>query len=94
MANHLELEKLRQKIGLTQAGMAEIMGISVPGYEELEAGRMRVKDLHLFAARHAAIKRAINLNKTHELPQDLRDMLELGALQLKHRKAAGLFQPA
>ena len=94
MANHFELESLRQAIGLNQAEMAGIMGISVPGYEELEAGRIRVKNLHLFAARYAAIERAIDLNKVHELPQNLRDFLERAAFLYEERKTPGLFQPA
>lgn len=86
MENRTELEMLRRSIEITQAEMAKIMGISVRGYEELEAGRTQVKDLHLFAARYAAIQRAIDLDRTEELPVDLRNFVGSAALLMAQAK--------
>lgn len=83
MDNRTELEMLRRSIEITQAEMAKMIGISVRGYEELEAGRSQVKDLHLFAARYAAIQRAMDFGKMLELPKDLREFVAGAALVLK-----------
>ncbi|KQY23682.1 hypothetical protein ASD31_22075 [Rhizobium sp. Root482] len=92
MDNRRELKDLRNCLGLTQSAMAAKIGLSLRGYEELEAGRSQVKDLHLFAARYAAFMHVINMGRTDDLPSDLRDVAERLALLLndeKERNGAG-----
>ena len=52
MDNQIALHDLRATLKLSQAKMASLMGISCRGYEELEAGRSTVKEMHLKAAKY------------------------------------------
>jgi len=52
------LRGLRQRLGLTQSEMAEAMGVKLRTLEDLEAGRWRVREIHLNAARWVQVAAA------------------------------------
>ncbi|MDR9781608.1 helix-turn-helix domain-containing protein [Rhizobium redzepovicii] len=48
-----ELAAMRKELGLTQADMADRMGVPFRTYQDLEAGKSAVRPIHLKAAAYA-----------------------------------------
>lgn len=66
---------IRKNFGATQAEMADAMGMSLRGYEELEAGRVSLRKVHRLAAYAAAIDLALSKDNVAALPPDLKDSM-------------------
>ena len=68
------LRKMRSGALLTQARMAELMGVPLRTYEDLEAGRSTVRKIHANAALFALIQNAADGRGAADLPSDLNDL--------------------
>ncbi len=72
MTGRNQLHTYRLILQTTQSNMAHLMGIALRTYEELEAGRTAIRELHLNAARYACIKRVIEVGSgVVALPPDV-----------------------
>lgn len=69
----VELTEIRAKLKLTQARMAEYMGMPFRTYQALEGGQNPLKRPHMLAARYAAILSAIDEADPKRLPDDVAD---------------------
>ncbi len=72
-----ELRAIRAGLNITQAKMAEAMGIPLRTYEDLASGRSTVRPVHLKAAYFAIIEHAANNGGKADLPPDLIDLLTM-----------------
>jgi transcriptional regulator with XRE-family HTH domain len=54
-----EMIALRKSLGLTQAQMAEKIGLTTRAYHDLESGRSTVRAIHIQAAERAALDIAV-----------------------------------
>lgn len=87
MDYHRDLTELRQALELTKPQMADMMGMSLRGYEELEAGRSEVKKLHYFAACFGAIELMNHdTRKAALVPRNLRDKITGAARVINEAK--------
>jgi transcriptional regulator with XRE-family HTH domain len=82
-----ELVELRNKIGLTQARMAEFMGMPFRTYQALEGGQNPVKRPHVLAARYAAMLWALDEEEgdVMKLPNDIRAEINNLALAIEEK---------
>ena len=56
---HAELAALRNTLGLTQAAMAERMGLGARAYQDIEGGISKVRPIHVAAIERAALALAV-----------------------------------
>jgi len=70
-----DLRTLRYRLDVTQAQMAQAMGLPLRTYEDLEGGRSVVRPVHWRASYMAAITLAYDLGKPEALPPDLADLV-------------------
>jgi transcriptional regulator with XRE-family HTH domain len=54
-----EIETLRKKLGLTQAQMAEAIGLGLRAYQDLASGKASIRPIHVKAAERAALDIAV-----------------------------------
>lgn len=66
-----ELRGIRAGLNISQAKMADCMGLPLRTYEDIEAGRAKVRPVHLKAAYFAVIEFAAEHNGYSDLPPDL-----------------------
>ncbi len=71
ITDHQELINLRTELELTQAKMAEIIGMPFRTYQALEGGQNPVKPWHLKAAKYAAIEYATAQSDIGLLPVNI-----------------------
>jgi DNA-binding XRE family transcriptional regulator len=57
--NTVTLHEIRHRMGVSQAQMAEAMGLPLRTYEDIETGRSTTRPVHLQAARYASIVLAL-----------------------------------
>lgn len=67
-----DLIDLRKSLGLTQAQMAERMGVAPRTYQDLEGERAAVRDIHMRAAERAALDIAIERGNPMLAPASVR----------------------
>jgi len=53
------VQAVRQRLGLTQSDMAEVLGLGLRAYQEIEAGRSKERPAHWRAAEHYALEWAV-----------------------------------
>lgn len=70
-----ELRALRAGLNVSQAKMADYMGVPIRTYEDLEAGRSTVRPVHLKAAYFALIQYAAENNGYADLPLELGELV-------------------
>jgi len=71
----------RKNAELTQAGLAELIGLSLRAYQELESGNTPIRPLHVLAIERAAEKIAVEMKKPTLAPQNVRtDAVKLTSL--------------
>jgi len=71
----------RKALRLTQAEMAERMGLSMRGYQDIETGKAELRKIHILAFERAALTRAIESSKPMSAPPSIRkDALDLARL--------------
>lgn len=59
MMTAAELVALRKRLDLTQAGMAERVGLSLRAYQDIEASVSKLRPIHAHAAERAALALAV-----------------------------------
>lgn len=75
------LKQLRQDLGLSQAQMADKMGLPLRTYEDIEAGRSKLRPIHMRAAMMAGLLVAEAAGDAALVPHEVRAMvLRLGEL--------------
>lgn len=72
---HIRLRELRLDLGLSQAMMADKMGLPTRTYEDLEAGRSKVRPIHMRAAMMAALIMAEAERNAELIPHEVRHMV-------------------
>jgi DNA-binding XRE family transcriptional regulator len=82
-----ELHRIRLELQVTQAAMADTMGVPIRTYEDLEAGRAKLRQVHLNAAWFAAIVFASQEGGLDRLPPDIGQIVERAAR--RRRKILG-----
>jgi hypothetical protein len=71
-----ELEAIRASLGVTQPVFSQLMGVPLRTYEDLAAGKAAVRDVHVAAARYAALRFAAQTTIPWEkLPEEVRTIL-------------------
>src|SRR5712671_5997665 len=76
-----ELVAFRKNAEMTQAGLAELIGLSLRGYQELESGNTPIRPLHVLAIERAAEKIAVASKDPTLAPQNVRrDAMQLASL--------------
>lgn len=76
-----ELFSLRKRLDLTQAGLAELMGLSLRAYQDLEGGKSPIRILHVLALERAGEKLAVTAKDPMMAPAAVRrDALDLAML--------------
>lgn len=75
------LKELRRDLGLSQAQMADKMGLPLRTYEDIEAERSKIRPVHMRAAIMAGLLVAEANNDAQFIPHEARDMIRrLGKL--------------
>ena len=84
MAGNAEfsLVGLRKALGLSQAKMAEHMGLSLRPYQELETGDRRVRPRHIRLAESVALDIAIEKQNLELAPDSVRNKVAVLAFML------------
>lgn len=67
-----DLTALRKALNLTQAEMAEKLGLSTRGYQDIEYGRANLRPVHAHAAERIALSEAIRQNNPMLAPVAIR----------------------
>lgn len=76
-----DLKALRITLGLTQAEMAERIGLGSRAYQALEAGEAAIRPIHINAAERAALAIAVERRQPMLAPANIRsEALDLVAL--------------
>lgn len=76
-----EMLALRKSLELTQIEMAEIMGMKMRAYQEIEAGRSPVREIHRLAAERGALHLAVTRGEPMLAPASVRrDALKIAQL--------------
>ncbi|MCX5478465.1 helix-turn-helix transcriptional regulator [Kaistia geumhonensis] len=76
-----DLPELRKAFGLTQTGMAELLGIHLRSYQDIEAGKVVFKTMHRLAIERALLPLAGSEDLARLLPAALRtDILAVATL--------------
>ena len=76
-----ELVALRNSLALTQAEMAERMGLGARAYQDIEGGVSKVRPIHVAAAERAALTLAVERGNPMLAPATVRrQALELARL--------------
>lgn len=71
----------RHCAGVSQARMAEMMGMPIRTYEDVEAGRSAFRPIHIAAANMAILQIAVEKNDLGILPMSLQEFArQLSAL--------------
>lgn len=70
------LKEFRQTLDVTQAQMAEAMGMPLRSYQDIEAGINPVRPIHVKAAQFAAIVFASNGRGRDVLPIELQTLVD------------------
>lgn len=86
--SHDRLKELRGELGLSQAVMADKMGVPLRTYEDLEAGRSKVRPVHMRAAMMAGLIMAEATNNPGLIPHEARNMIERLAGLLNKKPAS------
>jgi len=71
--NRDTLLAIRRGLQQNQRQMADLMGLPLRTYEDLEAGRSQVRPIHLNAARYAAVQIAAGRSPDMEIPNQVSD---------------------
>ena len=82
-----DLKALRAQIGVTQAQMAEAMGMPFRSYQDVEAGVSKLRPVHIAAAKWGAIVLTADQKKAPALPSDMREIMR-EALEASNEKPA------
>lgn len=69
-----DLAELRKAFGVTQERFSSLMGLPIRTYEDIEAGRSRLRDVHIRAAQYAAMQLAADGHNPRALPEGLQTM--------------------
>ncbi len=69
------LAYLRHCAGVSQARMAELMGMPLRTYEDVEAGRTSYRPIHQTAGEMALLRLAVEKSDLNILPQSLRSLV-------------------
>ena len=77
-----ELLKLRTELKLTQAEMADVMGVPFRTYQDLEGGKSNLRPVHEKAAWYGAIVRIGANGGAEALPAEVAHHLRLAAARL------------
>ena len=86
MDTNLTLAQIRRGLKVSQAVMAEAMGVPLRTYEDLEAGRAATRPVHLQAASYATLTLlAAGAAKWEDIPPSIQEGM---------RTAAALVPPA
>lgn len=75
--NRDRLEGIRRSLNQNQREMAELMGLPLRTYEDLEAGRSEVRPVHLNAARYAAVQLAAQRAPNAAWPVEVSDAVAI-----------------
>ena len=67
-----DLQTLRRTFGATQERFAGLMGLPLRTYEDIEAGRAKLREIHIRAAQFAAMQLAADGNNPGALPDNLK----------------------
>lgn len=70
-----ELKEIRTLMRCTQSAMADLVGLSLRGYEELEAGRTEIRRIHENAVKWAQMLTGFNFGKFELLPQEAQSLI-------------------
>jgi len=70
------LKRLRLDLGLSQIMMADKMGLPLRTYEDIEAGRSKVRPIHMRAAMMAALIVAHAEDDTSLIPSEMSDIVQ------------------
>jgi transcriptional regulator with XRE-family HTH domain len=75
------LKEERSDLGLTQSQMAEALGMSLRGYQDLEAGKSEYRKIHQLAVERLGLKLAVERNDLTlagvEIRRDIDKYIEL-----------------
>jgi len=76
-----DLKALRDRAGITQAEMADLIGLSHRAYQDVEAGASKLRNLHALAVERVSLALALSQgNIDLALPSVRRDALSLAAM--------------
>ena len=89
MAEEFSLVGLRKALELSQAKMAERMGLSLRPYQQLESGDRRVRPRYIRLAESVALDIAIEKQNLELAPENVRKKVTLLALMLLQQNLKG-----
>lgn len=69
------LRKTRLSLGITKLHLAELMGMPMRTYDDLEAGKSQIRDVHLIALEMALLRHAIETRNASQIPADLKRLI-------------------
>lgn len=72
-----DLINLRKSLDLTQAQMADELGMSLRAYQAIEAGESAYRRLHRLAAERVAMMRAVDIKNASLAPVPVRQDAEM-----------------
>jgi len=81
LKNAADLVAFRENIGLTQAQLAARLGMHSRTYQELEAGKSKLRDVHALAIERIALDVALETGDPMKAPAEVRRLaLDLARL--------------
>jgi DNA-binding XRE family transcriptional regulator len=89
------MKDLREAVRLTQAEMADLIGLGRAAYQDIETGEAKFKPRHLLALERVSLRLAVERNDINlALPSVRRDALDLAKIitgdLFRHREPADL----
>lgn len=83
-----DLESLRESLDLSQAKMAELMGVSTRSYEEIASGRSPTRALHLKAAKYGVLEYIMQMDiPAYLMRKDLKETVQMLNRRLSDEEA-------
>lgn len=87
--NRSDLPVLRAKLGLTQTGLADLLGITLRAYQAIEAGDSALRPVHVLAIERATMKLAAKFGDPDLMTASVRDDVSAIAAVMRRRRATG-----
>lgn len=63
MLTHLDLARFRSHMGMTQAEMANELGLSLRAYQDIEGNKSELRPIHVMAIERSSLRLAIRLGR-------------------------------